>query len=209
MTLLRGVNELRFTLGRGWYCGKLGFDPQPNNYGDRAALLAMLCVDYADGSSDVIGTNETWQVSTGAIRFSELYDGETQDTTIPEKPLGMAIRYEHGFDTLIGQENEPVRCLMRLDAVKSFVTPRGEQVYDFGQNLTGWVEVRISGKRGRNLALHHAESLDENGNFYTGRRACLRRRRPLTGRPSARTPSPSRWRCGKALRTSMRWSPTP
>ena len=168
VTLTHGVNELRFTLGRGWYCGKLGFDPQPNHYGDRTALLAMLCVEYTDGSSDVIGTNETWQVSTGAIRFSEIYDGEKQDTAVREQPLGMAVRYEHGFDTLIGQENEPVRCLLRMDAEKSFVTPKGELVYDFGQNLTGWVEVQISGKPGQILTLHHAESLDENGNFYTG-----------------------------------------
>ena len=168
VALTHGVNELCFTLGRGWYCGKLGFDPQPNNYGDRTALLAMLCVEYADGSTDVIGTSETWQVSTGMIRFSEIYDGETQDTTAKEQPLGMAIRYEHGFDSLIGQENEPVRCLMRMNAQQSFVTPKGELVYDFGQNLTGWTEVQISGKPGQILTLHHAESLDENGNFYTG-----------------------------------------
>ena len=51
---------------------------------------------------------------------------------------------------------------------QSFVTPKGELVYDFGQNLTGWVEVQISGRPGQILTLHHAESLDENGNFYTG-----------------------------------------
>ena len=166
--LTSGVNELRFTLGKGWYCGALGFNPTPNNYGDTTALLAMLRIEYADGGEEVIGTGETWQVSTGAIRFSEIYDGETQDTTATERPLGLVKRYEHDFDTLIAQENEPVRCLLRLDAEKSFVTPRGERVYDFGQNLTGWVEVQISGNRGQTLTLHHAESLDENGNFYTG-----------------------------------------
>ena len=166
--LTPGFNELRFTLGRGWYCGKLGFDPQPDNYGDRVALLAMLRIDYEDGSSEVIGTDETWQVFTGAIQSSELYDGESQDTTAAWRPLGMAVRYEYGFGTLTAQENEPVRCLMRLEPEKAFITPRGECVYDFGQNLTGWVEVTITGKNAQTLTLHHAESLDENGNFYTG-----------------------------------------
>ncbi|MBQ9643844.1 MAG: family 78 glycoside hydrolase catalytic domain, partial [Lachnospiraceae bacterium] len=163
-----GKNELRITLGKGWYCGALGFNPTPDNYGDRTALLAMLVIDYADGTSEVIGTDESWSVTTGAIRFSEIYDGETQDTTIQEGATVPAIRYEHAYDTIIGQENEPVRCLARLDAEKSFVTPAGELVYDFAQNLTGWVEVRISGRPGQVLTLHHAESLDENGNFYTG-----------------------------------------
>ncbi|MBO6041333.1 MAG: family 78 glycoside hydrolase catalytic domain, partial [Oscillospiraceae bacterium] len=164
----QGVNELRFTLGKGWYCGKLGFDPQPNNYGERTALLALLILDYADGTEERIGTDESWSVSTGAIRFSEIYDGETQDTTLEEAAQGQAVLLEKGFETLVGQENEPVRCLMRLDAEKSFVTPKGELVYDFGQNLTGWVELRITGKAGQTLTLHHAEALDENGNFYTG-----------------------------------------
>ena len=163
-----GANELRITLGRGWYCGALGFNPTPDNYGDRTALLAILVIDYADGTSEVIGTDESWAVTTGAIRFSEIYDGETQDTTLPESAPEKALRYEHDFDTIIGQENEPVRCLVRLAAEKSFVTPAGEPVYDFAQNLTGWVEVRISGRPGQTLTLHHAESLDENGNFYTG-----------------------------------------
>ena len=42
-----------------------------------------------------------------------------------------------------------------------------KKVYDFGQNLTGWVEVEIYGEPGQTLTLRHAESLDENGNFYT------------------------------------------
>ena len=67
-----GANELRITLGRGWYCGALGFNPTPDNYGDRTALLAMLAIDYADGTSEVIGTDESWTVTTGAVRFSEV-----------------------------------------------------------------------------------------------------------------------------------------
>ena len=71
LSLAQGVNELRFTLGKGWYAGALGFMPVPNNYGDRTALLAMLVIDYADGTSEVIGSDTTWQVSVGAIRFSD------------------------------------------------------------------------------------------------------------------------------------------
>ena len=60
-----------------------------------------------------------------------------------------------------------MRCLQKLPVIKEFTTPKGEKVYDFGQNLTGWVEVEIYGEHGQKLTLRHAESLDENGNFYT------------------------------------------
>ena len=167
VTLREGENRLALTLANGWYKGTLGFMPQPNNYGDTTAALAALCITYADGHEEWIGTDESWLSTTGAIRFSEIYDGETQDFTAQPAAPQHALPFDYGFDTIIGQENEPVRCLQRLPVVKEFTTPKGEKVYDFGQNLTGWVEVEIYGEPEQKLTLRHAESLDENGNFYT------------------------------------------
>ena len=166
--LREGENELRFTLGKGWYAGALGFTPTPNHYGDTTALLAMLVLTYEDGTEEIVGTDESWTVSESAIRFSEIYDGEMQDHTLPEKVIGDAQVFEKGFNMLIAQENEPVRCLMSLPVSREFTAPNGEHLFDFAQNLTGWAEVRIHGKKGQKLILRHAESLDENGNFYTG-----------------------------------------
>ena len=167
-TLREGENTLRFTLGKGWYSGMLGFTPMPNHFGDITSLLAMLVLNYADGSEEIIGTDENWSVSKGAIRFSEIYDGETQDHTLGESAVGKARPFEYGFETLTAQENEPVRCLCTLPVSKEFTAPNGDHLFDFAQNLTGWVEVKISGRLGQELVLRHAESLDENGNFYTG-----------------------------------------
>lgn len=61
-----------------------------------------------------------------------------------------------------------MRCLQRLEPIKEFTTPAGEHVFDFGQNLTGWVETELEAEPGQTLVLHHAEALDEKGNFYTG-----------------------------------------
>ena len=162
-----GSNELRMTLGNGWYKGFLGFNPQPNTYGDTTALLAMVVLTFEDGTQQIIGTDESWQVYTGEIRFSELYDGETQDTTLPLVLLGQAKGYDHTYETLIAQENEPVRCLLQLPVQREFVAPNGDRLFDFGQNLTGWVQVQIRGDVGQKITLRHAESLDEKGNFYT------------------------------------------
>lgn len=164
---VQGENELRFTLGNGWYKGMLGFNPTPNHYGDTTALLAMVVLTYADGTEEIIGTDESWRVWTGSIRFSELYDGEIQDTTVPMRDLGMAKPFRYGFETLTAQENEPVRCILRLPVKKSFTAPNGELLFDFAQNLTGWVEVSIQGKPGQKIILCHGESLDGSGNFYT------------------------------------------
>lgn len=168
LNVSEGENELRFTLGNGWYKGFLGFNPTPNHYGDTLALLAMVVLTYEDGSEEIIGTDESWGVTDSTIRFSEIYDGEKQDATLLRQPETTAVLYDHGYEMLVAQENEPVRCLQRLEAVKVFTAPNAEYLIDFGQNLTGWVEVRITGTPGQKLILRHAESLDENGNFYTG-----------------------------------------
>lgn len=168
LNVREGMNTLTITVGNGWYKGALGFTPVPDNYGDRTALLAAVCITYEDGHEEWVGTGEDWQVTTGPILFSEIYDGEIQDFTAKPQTPRPAVAFDYGFDTLTGQENEPVRCLKRLQPVREFITPAGEHVFDFGQNLTGWVETEIESEPGQTLVLHHAESLDENGNFYTG-----------------------------------------
>ena len=47
-------------------------------------------------------------------------------------------------------------------------TPNGEQVIDFGQNIAGWVKIKVKGNAGDTVRLYHAEVLDKEGNFYTG-----------------------------------------
>ena len=117
VTLHSGKNHLALTLANGWYKGKLGFMPQPNHYGDTTAALAALCITYEDGHEEWIGTDESWFCTTGAIQSAEIYDGETQDFTADPAAPQPARLFDYGFDTLIGQENEPVRCLQRVPVV--------------------------------------------------------------------------------------------
>lgn len=60
------------------------------------------------------------------------------------------------------------RSVQMLPAVKDFLAPNGEWVLDFGQNITGVVHAKLDLPAGAQVRLRHAESLDENGNFYTG-----------------------------------------
>src|SRR5690606_18052810 len=50
--------------------------------------------------------------------------------------------------------------------VKFIKTPKGETVIDFGQNLVGWVQLKVKGKAGDTIKVNHAEVLDKDGNFY-------------------------------------------
>lgn len=71
-----------------------------------------------------------------------------------------------GGARLVPQIGEPVRDTERLPVRRVFRTPKGELVYDFGQNLAGIAEVRTPQDFDGTLTLKFAEIL-VGGNFYT------------------------------------------
>jgi alpha-L-rhamnosidase len=164
--MLHEQNKLEITVGNGWYKGIFGFTCTPNHYGNRVAVLAEVHITYCDGSTEIIKTDESWMVTTGKIRSSEIYMGETIDTCNKEENASSAILTTFDKKRIVGQESEPVRITKRLPAKEYIITPKGEKVIDFGQNLTGFVELKITGKPGQKIIIHHAEVLDKDGNFY-------------------------------------------
>ena len=68
---------------------------------------------------------------------------------------------------LVATVNEPVKASQSILAKKIIITPKGEKVIDFGQNIVGWERVKLSGKKGDQVRITHAEVLDKEGNFYT------------------------------------------
>lgn len=83
-TLLNNHNKIEMTVGNGWYKGILGFTLEPNRYGDHVGAFAQLHITYKDGTKEVVCTDDTWDVRTGTIRYSEIYMGETINTYDPE-----------------------------------------------------------------------------------------------------------------------------
>lgn len=158
-------NRLEITVGNGWYKGRFGFDLKPNRYGSRTGAFAELHITYEDGSREIISTGSDWSVCTGEIRYSEIYMGETIDTTA-DRRIGNVSVMEFDKSVLTAQENEPVRITERIRAKELIVTPKGEYLVDFGQNVTGLAEVKVRGEKGQKIVIRHAETLDRDGNFY-------------------------------------------
>ncbi|RRD94031.1 alfa-L-rhamnosidase [Clostridiales bacterium COT073_COT-073] len=172
--MLREENRVEVMVGNGWYKGFFGFMLAPNIYGDRVGAFAEIHIEYKDGGKEVICTDESWKVQTGEICYSEIYMGETIDTTVCKESGYGDSKIKEGtvcvmdFDkqTLTAQENEPVRITERIPAKELIITPKGEKLVDFGQNLTGVVEVKVHGQKGQKIVIRHAEVLDKDGNFY-------------------------------------------
>lgn len=164
--LLREKNEISIGLGQGWAVSNIGLSRERYYYADRKALIAWIDVVYTDGTRETVATDESWSVYTSEVVYSEIYHGETVDKTAKIKKLGYATPASVR-SRLIRQVGEWITEQERISPIALIKTPRGECVIDFGQNMTGYVEVRIKAERGSRILIHHAEVLDKDGNFYT------------------------------------------
>jgi len=171
--LRKGRNAIGAILGDGWYRGRLGFfGGRRNIYGDRLALLAQLEVEYTDGTTETIATDLAWRATRGPILASDIYDGETYDAR--REPRGWSepdyddhdwagVRLlERDLTTLVAPSGPPVRRIQTLKPVDIIKSPSGRTIVDFGQNIAGWLRLRVQGPPGQTIRLRHAEVL-ENG----------------------------------------------
>jgi alpha-L-rhamnosidase len=176
-SMLQSKNALSAILGDGWFRGNIGWESNEGYYGSKLAFLAMLQINYTDGTSETIGTDQSWKVSNGPITESDIYNGETYDAR-KEMPGWDASGFNDGAwekatvldqskEMLIAPQGVPVKAIEELKPMKLITTPKGETVYDMGQNMVGWVRLSVQGKKGDQVTLKFAEVLDKNGNFYT------------------------------------------
>jgi alpha-L-rhamnosidase len=176
--LAQGENTAGAILAEGWYRGTLGWGDNRNLYGKKLGLLAFLHIIYSDGSTADIGTDETWKgTDKGPIRFAGIYDGEVYDAGMEMNNWSNASFNDAAWwnvslsdkteQTLITQEGEAVRNIEEIKPVKVFKTPKGELVADMGQNMVGWMRMRVNAPKGSVIKIYHAEVLDKEGNFYT------------------------------------------
>lgn len=156
-----GENILSLTVNEGWYSSPLTWERKRDTYGKQTAVCADL---IADGTC-ILSTDESWAARESYIRESGIYDGETQDYTVDLKPL-TPVAVAFNKQALVPQMCEPVRTVERISVKEVIRTPKGELVYDFGQNLAGVAEVKTPEDFDGTLVLRHAEILVD-GNFYT------------------------------------------
>jgi len=170
--LQEGRNTMGAILGDGWYRGRLGFlGGRRNNYGDRLALLAQLEIEYADGTSDRIVTDTSWRAATGPILGNDIYDGEEYDARL-ERPgwsepgyhddgwLGVRI-LDRDLSTLVTPTGPPARRIEQVAPSAILTSPSGRIIVDFGQNLVGWLRLKVRGPAGQTITLRHAEVLED------------------------------------------------
>lgn len=175
--VVTGKNAIASILGDGWYRSTLGWGTNWAIYGKTLGFLAQLKVTFTDGTETLIITDESWTCNQdGAIRMSDVYNGEKYDAT--KRLTGFnqpgyddskwkKVKIGKYNDNLVASEGAPIRKIEEIKPVRIFRSPKGSLLVDMGQNMVGWLKLKVSGPKGTVVKLRHAEVLDKYGEFYT------------------------------------------
>jgi alpha-L-rhamnosidase len=157
-----GGNDLEVVLGNGWYRGRLGFAGRRALYGDRLALLAQLEVTTSDGTVLRLGTDTSWTATESGVLADDLYDGQRTDLRPRTDDRTDTVEVvDADLSRLVAPDGPPVRVTGTLPARAVFSSPSGATLVDFGQNLVGWVRLRVRDQApGTEVVVRHAEVLE-------------------------------------------------
>lgn len=173
-----GANTIGAILGDGWYRGAIGWQDQWGYYGKNLGLLCQLILEFDDGSTEVVTSDNTWKGTyEGPITLNSIYNGETYDARkelqgwnspgYDDSQWELVSMSDHGYDKIVASQSVPVRRIQEVKPVKIWTTPGGTLVADMGQNMVGWIRLTVEGPAGTTVTLRHAEVLDKYGEFYT------------------------------------------
>ncbi len=171
--LRRGKNAVGLLLGSGWYNGtKRYWGWQQQWYGSPRAIL-QLAIEYADGTTEWVVTDETWKSAFGPVTFTCIYDGEDYDARLEQDgwdKAGFSDRRWQKANTVPAPGGRLCSALHQPDLITERFAPVGLRevrpgvyVYDMGQNFTGWVRLKVRGPRGRQVRLRYAETIFQDG----------------------------------------------
>ena len=166
--LVAGENTIEIWLADGWMRSQMMWGKAPilNTWGDQIAAIAEL--RSASDDALLLATDASWESGELPVQKSGIYFGELFDARI--KPVVSAGSEAISFDVsrLVAHETTPVRELAVLNPVKRWTDAEGREVYDFGQNVGGYVAYTVRGSAGAKVTMEHAEVLDQDGVFYNG-----------------------------------------
>jgi alpha-L-rhamnosidase len=167
--LRQGANTVGVMLGGGWATQRSGSKPAY----DAPAVLVQVEITLEGAKQIALGSDATWRTARGPILSDSIYDGEVYDARLEQPGWDAAGLDASGWvpaqvmagstGTLSAQMMPAIRVVDTL-VPKTIQSPQpGVYVYDFGQNFSGWVELRVRGPRGATVEMRFSELLYANG----------------------------------------------
>ena len=139
----------------------------------KPSLLTQLRLEYKDGSSELVVSDETWKATVGPVVLDGIRQGETYDARREMPGWATASFDDSGWDQpevvsgpkgkLRAQVTTPIKVTETLRPIKMTEPKPGIFVFDLGQNIAGWAQLQVSGPAGTTVKMIYGERLKEDG----------------------------------------------
>jgi alpha-L-rhamnosidase len=159
-----GQNAVGVMLGNGWFS-----EPGMLRYGDSPRLLVQMNIEFTDGTSNSIKTDQTWKTSGGPITRNDLWGGETYDARLEKQGWKKAGCDDSGWAKAVVKSSPGGRMVSQLmPAIKvnqiikpvKHTNPKlGVYVYDMGQLFGGWARIYVKGPEGTEVSIKYSEGI--------------------------------------------------
>jgi len=171
-----GVNAAGAILGDGWYCGYIAWRDR-QYYGNQPSILAQLEVTFEDGHKLTLSTDTSWKTSFGPILESDFLQGEIYDARRELPGWDQAGFDDSSWSNVlclpdngakrVGMRGPTVHRQMEITPVALLNKDTPAPIFDMGQNMVGWVRIKVNAPAGTTLRIRFGEMLDRDGTLYT------------------------------------------
>jgi alpha-L-rhamnosidase len=175
--LIHGDNAIGAALGDGWYSSYFGFKQQRDTYGDKPRLLVQINIEFEDGTTQSIVTDNTWKASYGPLREGDIYMGTAYDARLAMPGWSSAGFDDRGWRPVAVTDKidakleahpaEPPKRIEEIAAKEVRELAPGRYIFNLGQNMVGWVRLKVNAPAGTKLTIRHAEMLNPDGTLST------------------------------------------
>lgn len=164
-SLIDRENVWDIDLADGYYASNMGVFNKAKPFGYEPKVLAQLEICKTDGSLQCVFTDRDFLwCNDGPVRFADMKDGESIDFNfVPHFQGKAAVTDYNGI--IDCSDNSPIHEKERFSTPEILTCPDGNKVLDFGQNIAGYVEVKLCGKKGDRCSMVFGEKLDDSGCF--------------------------------------------
>ncbi|CAD0013648.1 unnamed protein product [Aureobasidium pullulans] len=158
-----GLNHFSVVVGDGRWRGSLGLRDTRAKHHDPVAAFVQVNINFKDGNRIAYGSSEEWLAGTGAIIRSDPKLGEEHDLRISSSRWTPARILPTQSRKLIAEETPRTKEIARLRPKGILRSPTGKQIFDFGQNIAGFVVAKLKGREGTKVTITYSESVGPDG----------------------------------------------
>jgi len=170
--LKEGKNAIGIIVGNGFYnINRERYRKLVIAYG-YPKMISKLKIEYLDGTSVTVVSGTDWKCSPSPIVYSSIYGGEDYDATLEQKgwdqpgfddsKWNKALPVTAQSEILMAETDFPLTIRKMIKVKKTELTEPGKYLYDFGQNCSGIIELKVSGKKGSVIKLTPGELITKD-----------------------------------------------